>query len=55
LTPGYLMKLALAQETAGDTDAAVKTYDALIQDYPAATETINAKKYRAMLEEIPAK
>jgi TolA-binding protein len=55
LTPGYLMKLALAQETAGDAGAAVKTYDALIQDYPAATETINAKKYRAMLEEMPAK
>lgn len=50
LTPGYLMKLALAQETAGDNGAAIKTYDALIQDYPAATETINAKKYRAMLE-----
>jgi TolA-binding protein len=55
LTPGYLMKLALAQETAGDRGAAIKTYDALVQDYPAATETINAKKYRAMLEEMPAK
>lgn len=53
LTPGYLMKLALAQETAGDNGAAIKTYDALIQDYPAATETINAKKYRAMLEVMP--
>jgi hypothetical protein len=33
--------------------AAVKTYDALIQDYPAATETI--AKIQAMLEEMPAK
>lgn len=50
LTPGYLMKLALAQETAGDKVAAIKTYDTLILEYPAATETINAKKYKAMLE-----
>lgn len=49
LTPGYLMKLALAQESAGDNESAINTYDALIQDYPAATETINAKKYRSML------
>ncbi|MDP5120141.1 MAG: tetratricopeptide repeat protein [Spirosomaceae bacterium] len=55
LTPGYLMKLALAQETAKDNAAAIKTYDALIQDYPAATETINAKKYKAMLEAMSAK
>lgn len=55
LTPGYLMKLALAQETAGDNAAAINTYEALIQDYPAATETINAKKYMAMLEAMPAK
>lgn len=55
LTPGYLMKLALAQETAGDNAAAINTYEALIQDYPASTETINAKKYKAMLEAMPAK
>ena len=55
LTPGYLMKLALAQETAEDNSAAIKTYEALVQDYPAATETINAKKYKAMLEATPAK
>ncbi len=54
LTPGYLIKLALAQETAKDNAAAIKTYDALIQDYPAATETINAKKYKAMLEAMSA-
>lgn len=55
LTPGYLMKLALAQETAGENAAAIKTYEALIEDYPAATETINAKKYKAMLDVTPAK
>lgn len=55
LTPGYLMKLALAQETAGDKSGAINTYEALVQDYPAATETINAKKYKAMLEATPAK
>lgn len=50
LTPGYLMKLAVAQEAAKDKVAAIKTYDDLIAEYPAATETINAKKYKAMLE-----
>lgn len=50
LTPGYLMKLAIAQETAGDKEGAVKTYGDLVQEYPAATETINAKKYKAKLE-----
>ena len=51
-TPGYLMKLALAQEKQEDYTAAVKTYDKIIEDYPKSTNTelTNAKKYKGLAE-----
>jgi TolA-binding protein len=49
-TPGYLVKLAIAQEKAKQTKEAVETYTSLIEKYPQAPEVINAKKYKGLLE-----
>ncbi|MEL7006031.1 MAG: tetratricopeptide repeat protein [Bacteroidota bacterium] len=49
-TPRYLMKAAFAYEEAGDTAAAIKAYDTIIEEYWDSTEFQNAKKYRARLD-----
>ena len=50
LTPGYLMKLAMAYETAGDKAAAIETYGKIVDSYPNSIENLNALKYKTMLE-----
>ena len=49
-TPGYLMKLAIAQEKAKQNTKAIDTYAKIVNDYPQSSETANAKKYKSMLE-----
>lgn len=50
ITPGYLMKLATAYEEANDRAGAISAYTRIVENYPNATETITAKKYKSMLE-----
>ncbi|WP_461102552.1 tetratricopeptide repeat protein [Spirosoma koreense] len=49
-TPGYLLKLAIAQEQAKQNDKAIETYGSLIEKYPQSAEAVNAKKYKSVLE-----
>lgn len=49
-TPGYLMKLAIAQEKAKKNTDAIATYGEIIEKYPLSAESMNAKKYKALLE-----
>jgi tetratricopeptide (TPR) repeat protein len=49
-TPQYCMKAALAYETNKDYNSAVKMYDKIIKDFSAATELMDAKKYKARAE-----
>ncbi|MEO9868951.1 tetratricopeptide repeat protein [Ekhidna sp.] len=51
-TPIYLKKLAIAQEQIGSLSAAVGTYEAIVKDYPNASEIHDAKKQKARLEAI---
>lgn len=48
-TPPYLMKLALVYELQKNTDAAIATYERLLNDYPNASDANNAKKYKGKL------
>jgi tetratricopeptide (TPR) repeat protein len=48
-TPVYLLRLALAQENAGDKDAAIKNLNLLKNEYPTTQEGRNAEKYLARL------
>jgi len=49
-TPGYLMKLALAQEQAKQNDKAIETYNDIIEKYAQSAEAVSAKKYKSLLE-----
>lgn len=49
-TPGYLLKLAIAQEQAKQNDKAIETYTSIIEKYGQSAEAVNAKKYKSMLE-----
>ena len=49
-TPGYLLKLAIAQEQAKQNDKAVETYTSIIEKYGQSAEAVSAKKYKSMLE-----
>jgi TolA-binding protein len=50
-TPGYMLKLALAQELSGAADAAIATYEKLINNFPnGLQEVTEAKKYKTVLE-----
>ena len=49
-TPGYLLKLAIAQEQAKQNDKAIETYDSIIEKYAQSTEAASAKKYKALLQ-----
>jgi TolA-binding protein len=51
-TPGYLIKLALAYELSKDNESAIKAYDRIINEYPKANEAYEAKKRRALDENI---
>ena len=54
-TPGYLLKLALAQEKNKDYDGAAKSYNEIIEKYFDSAEIQNAKKYKSKLEGLTAK
>ncbi|MCS6821842.1 MAG: tetratricopeptide repeat protein [Microscillaceae bacterium] len=54
-TPIYLMKLALSYEQAKKYEAAILTYEKLIKNYPNSSDYVNAKKYKAYLEQITGK
>ena len=49
-SPSYLMKEAMARETAKDSEGAIKAYDRIISDYPTATEVGEARQFKAKLE-----
>lgn len=49
-TPGYLLKLAIAQEQAKQNDKAIETYNSIIEKYAQSTEAASAKKYKSVLE-----
>lgn len=49
-TPGYLMKLAIAQEQAKQNDKAIETYNNIIEKYGQSAEAVSAKKYKSTLE-----
>lgn len=51
-TPVYLMKVALAAEKLGDTNAAVNAYNRVISDFPTSDQVNNAKKYLARLQGV---
>lgn len=49
-TPGYLMKLAAAQEAANQSKDALDTYGQITEKYPESAEYVSAKKYQAKLQ-----
>ena len=49
-TPGYLLKLAIAQEQAKQNDKAIETYNSIIDKYAQSAEAVSAKKYKSVLE-----
>jgi TolA-binding protein len=53
-SPQYLMKAALAFESAGDNTKAIATYDELINKYPESVELTNARKFKARLQALAA-
>jgi tetratricopeptide (TPR) repeat protein len=53
--PGYLMKAALANEKLGDFDAAIESFDKIINNYFGAAEMMNARKQKARLEGLAGK
>lgn len=52
ITPGYLMKLAVAFEKAGNTGGALDAYSRIVDEFPNASETLVAKKYKSRLEAV---
>lgn len=46
-TPGYLLKLAVAEEMQKDYAAAGAAYDKIVNDYPLSSEANEAKIYQA--------
>lgn len=46
-TPGYLMKLAVVQESQKDFKGAVATYDRIIKEYFESSEASDARKFKA--------
>lgn len=54
-TPQYLSKLAIAQEANKNYEAAIASYNKIIDEYGSSSEATNAKKYKAKLEGLAAK
>ncbi|MBA9075982.1 MULTISPECIES: tetratricopeptide repeat protein [Rufibacter] len=54
-SPQYLMKAAMAHETANQPAEAVDVYDRIINDYPLSAEVADAKKYKARAEGLAKK
>ena len=53
-TPGYLSKLALAQELNSNLSEALSTYDRIVTKYPLSADVMEAKKAKARLEAATA-
>lgn len=49
-TPTYMMKLAAAYEANKEQKEALAIYSEIVEKYAESSESINAKKYKAMLE-----
>jgi TolA-binding protein len=49
-TPTYLMKLAAAYEANNEPKEALAVYNQIVEKYAESSESINAKKYKAVLE-----
>jgi len=49
-TPGYLMKLAAAQEAANQPNDALDSYTQVVDKYPESAEYPSAKKYQSKLQ-----
>jgi TolA-binding protein len=49
-TPTYLMKLAAAYEANNEPKEALAIYSQIVEKYAESSESINAKKYKAVLE-----
>ena len=49
-TPGYLMKLGVAYESAKKYKEAATAYSKIINEFPMASEVMNAKKYLGVVE-----
>ncbi|ARK11037.1 tetratricopeptide repeat protein [Fibrella sp. ES10-3-2-2] len=49
-SPGYLLKLAIAQENAKANDKAIDAYQQILDKYPETAEAVSAKKYKSVLE-----
>jgi TolA-binding protein len=54
-SPSYLMKEATARELANDNAGALKAYDRIINDYPAAPEVAEARQFKARVEALASK
>ena len=48
-SPGYLLKEATARELAKDNDGALKAYNRVLEEYPAAQEVNEARQLKARL------
>ena len=48
-SPGYLLKEATARELAKDNDGALKAYNRVLEEYPAAQEVNEARQMKARL------
>ena len=53
-SPKYLMKAGLVQELKKDYSDAIGTYDQVIQKYYDSQEAVDAKKFKARLEQMQA-
>ncbi len=49
-TPAYLLKLGLAYEIVNKHKEAASAYKKIVDDFPMATEVMNAKKYLGVVE-----
>lgn len=49
-SPGYLMKEAMARDLAKDSGGALKAYDRILNEYPAAQEVAEARQFKARLQ-----
>lgn len=54
-TPRYLLKLAIAQESASDVKGATATYDKIIKEYKNSKEATTAKKYKGLVSSLAKK
>ena len=54
-TPGYLLKEATAREMTKDYEGALKAYDRILTEYPAAPEANDAKQLKGRAEGLAGK